>query len=157
AVYRENISLRKREKYEGLTLEAPQHATLEFPPESKVGVVILDVPRVTMRGFHVHAKVADTKCIGVGGLSPGTVLEDLTCSSDQLTQNIGVLLDRLSLRPDDEPVRIVHCNFANLGFGVELLGMHVATKAAAPIRRLVVADNRFEECLIGMWAVGQLN
>jgi nitrous oxidase accessory protein NosD len=157
AVYRENVSLRSRERHEGLTLESPRGATLEFPPENKVGLLITNVPHVTVRGLHFHAKTAGTICVGVGGLCPGTLLVDLTCSSNQGANTVGLLLDAINPTPGEEPMRVLHCTFTRLNNGIELIGLNFATKAVTPSRRVWIRENRFEECISGIWGQGQIN
>jgi hypothetical protein len=157
AVYREYVSVRSRERHEGLTLESPRGATLEFPPETKLGLLITNVPRVTVRGLHIRTKVSGTTCVGVGGLCPGTLLVDLTCSSDQVPRTTGLILDGVSLTPGDEPTRVLHCTFTGLGNGIELIGMNLANKASMPLRRAMIRQNRFEECMVGIWGMGQVN
>ncbi len=157
AVYREVIQLRSREKFDGITLESPRHATLEFPPEAKLGVLITNVPSVTVRGLRIHTKTTGTTCVGVGGLCPGTRLEDLTCSSENVPRTTGMSLDSVGLTPQDEPMRVIHCNFTALGNGIELIGMNMATKASTPLRRVLICDNRFQDCFVGIWTLGQLS
>lgn len=156
-VYREALNLRNRHAQEGLTLESPRRASLEFPPEAKLGLVIYNVPRVTVRGFSIRTQASGTVCIGVGGLSPSTLLADLACSSNHVINTTGVTLDGIGLAPGEEPVRVLNCTFAGLNNGIELIGLNLATQQGVPLRRVVVEGSSFNACSFGIRGAGTLN
>jgi len=158
AVYEEAIEIRNRRLHEGLTLEAQRRATLTFPKEKKVpvGLLIMNVPRVTVRGFVIRGNGLPT-CVGVGGHSPGVVLERLDCFSNTSVRTTALDLDGQALREEDAPVRVQNCKVSGFGNGIEIVGMNFQTKAALPCRRLLIRDNRIEDCMVGIWTVGQIN
>src|SRR5262249_28079866 len=80
AVYAEALVLRDRVKGEGITLESQRGATLAFPAPARIGLTILGVPHVRVRGFRIRASRPNTICVVVSGRSEGTVLEGLRLS-----------------------------------------------------------------------------
>jgi serine/threonine protein kinase len=153
AVYTEALQIRNRSKHEGLTLESRRGATLACPEKAQVGVLIMNVPRVAVRGLVLRG--GQTICVLVGGHSPGVVLEGLDCSANSAVRTTGLVL-RLGLQGEDAPVLVRNCRISGVGNGIEVLGMDVKS-AALPCRRLLIHDNRIEECDIGIWAAGQIN
>jgi hypothetical protein len=156
AVYTETLSIRSRRLHEGLTLESRRGATLAFPRDAKVGLLILNVPRVTVRGLVVRAN-GQAYCVGVGAYSPGVVLQDLRCYGKNAATTTGMILDSLGLSAEDEPVVVRNCTIVGCGNGFEVLGLNPATKAITSCRRLLLRDNRVEDCNVGIWAVGRIN
>jgi serine/threonine protein kinase len=156
AVYAETLSIRSRRLHEGLTLESRRGATLAFPRDAKAGLLILNVPRVTVRGLVVRAN-GQAYCIGVGGYSPGVVLQDLRCYGKNAATTTGMILDSLGLSAEDEPAVVRNCTIVGCGNGFEVLGLKLGTKVITSCRRLLIRDNRIEDCNIGMWAVGRIN
>src|SRR5262249_17856197 len=72
----EVLSLTQASRHAGITLEAPHRATLA-PGKTPIGLDIVSVAGVTVRGFHLQPG-PDTGClIAVRDQSPGVVLEDL--------------------------------------------------------------------------------
>lgn len=157
AVYPEFVHLRDRERFEGVALEAPRHAALEFPATAKIGILVLDVPHVTVRGFTVRAPAASMRCVGVGGRSPGGILADLRCSAQIVTDTAGVTIDFLGLTAEEVPVRVENCQFRQLGNGVEVIGLMFSTRQSQATRRVVVKQNDFSQCELGVWGLGLLS
>jgi serine/threonine-protein kinase len=155
AVYREVVHIQNRRLHEGLTLESPHRATVEFPRDARIGLLIFNVPRVTVRGLNLHANV-QVACVGVGALSPGVVLDSLRCYSDSPVSTTGLDLDGLTLSGEDEPVLIQNCTIAGFGNGFEVIGVNVATKTSTPCRRLLIRNNRIEDCIVAIWTLGRI-
>jgi len=81
ATYCESLDIRDRARHEGLKLVSLKRATISLPPESRVGVLISDVPRVTLRGFRVRTDRPKTFGVAVTGVSPNVLLDALECVS----------------------------------------------------------------------------
>jgi hypothetical protein len=116
----------------------------------------LNVPRVTVRGLTVRAPAQGTTSVGVGGASPGVVLEQLTFTAATAIRTTGTSLDGLALGPRDEPITVRRCKFTSVGNGVELIGQNLATGRPLPCRGMLIADNDFGDCVVGVWALGQI-
>jgi|GEM_PF-2261812 len=158
AVYDELVEIRNPKLHEGLTIESRRRATLAFPEKARLGMLIVNVPRVTVRGLILrHKGNAQSSWVGVGGHSPGVILERLDCSSTTSVQTTAFVFKGLALSPDEAPVVVQNCTISGFGNGIEILGMHLTTKAGLPGRRLLIRDNRIENCDVGIWAVGRLN
>lgn len=153
--YTETIQIRKPAEHDGLTLEAPRAATLVVPPQSRLGILIANVPRVTIRGFAVQVNESATTGVGVTGFSPGVVLEALRFRATQ-TRTTGATTDSL-IGNSDSPVIIQHCSFANISNGLEIIGMNLSNRSARPIRSLVVRENDFVDNVVGIWCKGRVN
>src|SRR5262249_33152416 len=52
---------------------------------------------------------------------------------------------------------IQNCTISGFANGFEVLGLNLTTKAAILCRRMVIRNNRIEECNVGIWAVGRIN
>jgi hypothetical protein len=63
----------------------------------------------------------------------------------------------LALFREDEPVLVQNCTMARVRNGFQVTGLNVATSAATPCRRVVIRDNRIEDCNVGIWAAGRIN
>src|SRR5262249_24872601 len=153
AVYTEVVEIRNRSKHEGLTLESRRGATLACPEKARVGMVIMNVPGVAVRGLVLRG--AQTISVLVAGHSPGVVLEGLDCSSTSAVRTTGLVL-RTALQGEDAPVLVRNCRISGFDNGIEIVGMD-AKSVAVPCGRLIFRDNRIEECDIGIWAAGQIN
>ena len=111
-VYQETITLADKARYEGLTLEAINGATLFLDPQQPSLITIRDVPRVTVSGF-VCRSTADSANTGrnfitVFGDAPGVRLTKLTCRPKDYVRNIHLQGSRGT---PAEPITIARCLF----------------------------------------------
>jgi len=85
AVYTGPVRVADRDHLRGLTIESPNHATLEAPADSTVVLAVDDTPGVTVRGLNVRAN-ADQHAVMVGGLAEGLRLDGLRLSQPAESQ-----------------------------------------------------------------------
>jgi serine/threonine protein kinase len=152
AVYTEAVSIDNRARMEGLTLESPGGATLMMPPGPTIGLLVLNVPGVTVRGFRLRTEKGPDFLCTVGGRSPGATLEALDFRVEK-SSCIGVSVEQLNLMKGDAPVTVRNCAFGGLYRGVRVSGASNAG-AAAPSRRVVLRDNDVSDCTLGIWLAG---
>ena len=156
AEYAEPILLRERTVQAGLTVEAPKRATLVQSNADSYALAILQVPRVTIRGFQVRV---DKPFAGVGvtGHSPGVVLEDLHITSAASGSISGISVEALSLTPTDSPLVIQDCTISHCMTGIQVLGLNLQSKQAQPCQRLVLRRNHIANVTAGVWLAGQVS
>jgi eukaryotic-like serine/threonine-protein kinase len=152
AVYTEAVSIDNRGRMEGLTLESPRGATLMMPPGPTIGLLVFNVPGITVRGFRLRTEKGPDFLCTVGGRSPGATLEALDFRVEK-SSCIGVSVEQLNLVKGDAPVTVRNCVFGGLYRGIRVSGASNAG-AAAPSRRVVLRDNDVSDCVIGIWMAG---
>jgi hypothetical protein len=150
AVYPEAIKIANPARMEGLTLEAPNGATIQLPSAAQIGLLVLNVPRVTVRGFRLRTDATRLFLCTVGGHSPGVTLETLDVRLDG-SACVGVSVEQLSLTEEDTPLVARNCRFAGLYCGMRVSG------EAAPSRRVVFRGNDISECTVGIWMGGSVS
>jgi hypothetical protein len=153
AVYTEEVPIDKRGRMEGLTLESPLGATLMMPPRVTIGLMVFNVPRVTVRGFRLRCENAHSFLCIVAGKAPDSIIEALDFRLEGGSA-VGLSIEQLDLSKEDAPITVRNCVFAGLRRGVRVSGASNAG-AAAPSRRLVLRDNDLLDCDVGI-AVGGL-
>jgi serine/threonine protein kinase/nitrous oxidase accessory protein NosD len=113
ATYEESISLSDRKKYEGLTLEAVNGATLHMGAEGRSLIVIDDVPHVCVAGFRCTESgsmapgAAGRTFVVVSGAAQGIALTRLTLTPK--TPMIGITLQNALVPPGELPLRVEQC------------------------------------------------
>jgi hypothetical protein len=152
AVYTEVVRIDNRARMEGITLESPRGATVMMPTGPTIGLLVSDVPGVTVKGFRVRTNSGSAFLCVIGGRSPGATLEALDFRVDK-SSCIGVSVEQLTLVKGDAPVTVRNCVFGGLYRGVRVSGAS-NTGAAAPSRRVVLRDNDVSDCVIGIWTAG---
>lgn len=157
AVYPEAVQIVNPAAQEGLTLEAPRRATVQPPPGAKVGVVVLNVPHVTVRGLTICVNSTGIVAAGATGYCPGVIFDDLRCESATQLQTTGIIVDNLRLGAADAPAVVKNTRIVGFGNGFELLGLQVATNTPYPCSRILLRDNRAENCSVGVWVAGRIN
>ena len=155
ASYDEAIMIRDRTKFQGLKLEAPKHATLVIPLTTTLGIAVVGVSDVIVRGFRVETKVSQSFCLAVGGQASAVVFDDITCAPANL--GAGMTVENLPLTSTDAPVIVEHCRFIGCSTGIQVLGFVVANHRPMPSRRMVIRQNKFADCGKGIWGVGELS
>jgi hypothetical protein len=154
--YREQVVLTGRSAQAGITLEAPQGATLE-PPRAGGNLVELEgVPRVTLRGFRLRATLKLKALVLVRQGCPGVVLEDLDCAASPKGFAEGVEIVCPGLTREDDPVTVRNSSFRGLYAGVSIVacGSPANYALAVPARRFVVCNNTFTRCEFGVGLLG---
>jgi serine/threonine protein kinase len=153
ATYAEALVIRGHAEYAHLTLEAPKRATLTAPPTAHMAITILQVPGVTVRGFRLRAVRPSNRpvgfCVGIGGVSPGVLLDGLECISNQ-ENTTGITVEEMLVPKDKEPVVIQNCTINCLNMGIQVLGVDLNSRRAVPVRGLVIRDNKIYGAAIGI-------
>jgi nitrous oxidase accessory protein NosD len=155
-VYRESVAILNPGLQEGLTLEALQGATLQAPATARNGLMVEDVPRVTVRGLRVRAESPNCFLCGLKGNCPGALFDEVECRGSGPNQNFGITVQSCGLGPADPPIVIRNCTASGLLGGIRVLG-HDGTARAMPSRRVVFRDNRVSDCVIGLYASGAVS
>lgn len=153
AVYPEVVKLADRKKYAGVTVESPREATLA-PPTSEIGFLIRDVPRVTVRGFRITVQNEGAFAVLVAGQSPGVLLEGLHIEPATPFPYAGIEVEQLPLTDEDAPIRIRKCRVRHAFVGIRISGIANDFQTGLPTGRIVVSENRLEDCNTGMAAFG---
>jgi serine/threonine protein kinase len=155
ATYAEAVELRIRAQHEGITLEAPRRATLAFPAPAQFGVVVLNVPHVTVRGFRIRIDRQPTFGVGVGGRCPGLTLDGLELRGTA-TRTVGITVEGATGTPE-EPIVIRNCTAAGCHVGIQVHGYEMTSNKAMPSRAVLIQNNRVSEANWGFWIAGRLN
>jgi hypothetical protein len=156
AVYKEAVRIEDKARMEGITLESPQGATLMMPRGPTIGLLVLNVPGVTVRGFRIRKEqgpAAAFLCI-VGGKAPGVTLDALDLRAEP--SSVGLSIEQLNLMKGDAPLTVRNCAFAGTLRGIRVSG---ASNAGAPMpsRRIVLRDNNLSDCSAGIWIAGMVS
>ena len=154
ATYSEAIALQRRDRFEGVTLEAPRRATLHFPAPAKVGIVV-GVPHVTVRGFRIQTNRPGTFCMAVLGPCPGARLEELEFLCDQPVAS-GLALEGMAVPEGDDPVVIENCTASGCEVGIQVFGLDLNSKLALLCRGVIIRNNRIHAGIYGIWLAGQV-
>jgi hypothetical protein len=153
AIYKEAVTIDKRGRMEGLTLESARGATLMIPPEATMGLLVNSVPGVTVRGFRLRKEkgsLTSFLCI-VFGKAPGTTLDALDFRSE--SNYVGLSIEAVNLSKGDAPLTVRNCVFSGMLRGIRVSGVNNAG-AATPARRVVLRDNNVSDCVVGIWLGG---
>src|SRR5262245_2917518 len=155
AVYTEQVSIDKRGRMDGLTLESREGATLMMPPDVKpplVGLLVYKVPRVTVRGFRLRSEIAQSFLCIVAGQAPGLIMEAVDFRLEGGSA-AGLSIENLDLTKEDAPMTVRNCVFAGLRRGIRVSGAN-NSGGAAPSRRVVLRDNDLWDCEVGIAVLG---
>jgi hypothetical protein len=160
ATYTEALVIRGRSQYAQLTLDAPRRATLTAPPSAHMPITILQVPGVTVRGFRVRAVRPSNGpvgfCVGIGGVSPGVLLDGLECFSNQ-ENTTGITVEEMLVPKDKDPVVIQNCTINCLNMGIQVLGIDLNSLRPVPVRGLLIRDNKIHGAAIGISLKGAVS
>ncbi len=140
----------------GITLEAPRHATIEFPAGVRLGVFVVNLPRITLRGFRLRA--ADNKCsITVVGRCPGLQLTELDIQPGRDPNSTAISFEKLELGPREAHVIVQDCRIHSAVRAVRVLG--VANDYNTPLAsgRVVIRNNQFFASMFGVVLLGAVH
>jgi eukaryotic-like serine/threonine-protein kinase len=130
--YRESLHI-VGAAHRGLTLEAPEHATLEVPDGRPSAVRVENVLDVTLRGFQIKMAEGQHGVVVVGPVS-GLVIEDVRFNQDPRDQNAGLYL----LTTASGPIQVRNCTFR-----CGQLGLVLGSTPGALVTHVLVENNRF--------------
>jgi hypothetical protein len=144
ATYPETLFINHPERHAGITLEAPRHARIE-KTITKGGIVSISrAPGVTVRGFRLRTGDSSCNLVMASGQVPGLVLEDLECEPGPTRLHTGIACADTALAEGEAPIVIRNCRVRGASGGIVLAGL------LQPCRRVIIRDNRIEDCLQGI-------
>ncbi|MGI8979411.1 MAG: protein kinase domain-containing protein [Pirellulaceae bacterium] len=151
AVYKELLNINRPTSQAGITLEAPQDATLQFPG-SGFGIKITKVPRVTLRGFRFTHE-ADLKAFVVAiGPCQGLRLSSLRMNTTiPGFQNIALE----AIAPGGDRMVVENCTIRGGGVGVRLSG-YSNYDQPDPCGTILIRENTILDCNMGIGLTGCL-
>lgn len=151
AVYKELLNINQPTGQAGITLEAPQGATLQFPT-SMFGIRIANVPRVTLRGFRCTNE-ADLKCfVYASGRCQGLHLSSLSMTTtNPAITNIAME----GIAPGESQMVVENCSFQGGSVGVRVSG-HLAYAQPNPSGTILIRDNTILNASHGIALSGSL-
>lgn len=136
ATYAETLSIDRPSKQTSITLEAVKGATLMFP-KGTLGMLISDVPGVTVRGFRCRHEGELRYMIGVGGGSFGLHLDRLDFkASNPLVSAVTLEV----IEPGHEVGIIENCTIQGGGAGLRVSGFINFTRPS-PCGSIVLRNN----------------
>jgi serine/threonine protein kinase len=153
AVYAEYIRIDRPLRQRGITLEASHQATLCKVHGARETVAIINVPEVTVRGFHFESSDERTTQIFIGGKSPGVLIDQLDMKSPWTCLNIY----SVTLTGQDAPIIIQNCILQSGpqgGQAVRLEGYRENDNSPATCAHVVVRNNTLLGGRDGLWANG---
>ena len=156
--YEETIALDQKEQQEGVSLEAPQRATLLLTGAARPALVVRDVPSIRVSGFVFRqAEGPRDQVIRVlvqaRGECPGLELEDLDFRPVYMARSV-VLQDVVGA--GDAPVCITRCRFDAGGVSEGVLVVGPSQSTALPSRYIAIRDNRITGMVRGIHIQGAL-
>jgi hypothetical protein len=156
--YKETLVLDRKERHEGLSLEAPKRATILLAGLARQAVVVRDVPGVRLSGFILRQEAATRDrvlrvLVLVTGHCPGLRVEGLEFRP--VSQAGSVTLQAVA-GSADAPVCVTRCRIdgGNPTDGIVVAG--TAQGDLPPSRYLVIRDNRIAGTLRGVHLQGGL-
>jgi serine/threonine protein kinase len=148
ADYPEQIHLSQASRFAHITIESPLSASLVIP-DGKNGVVVVDVPGVTIRGFRVRGSGELAKIAMVGNCH-GALLDQLT-----IGVGFGILLWGITGGDQDSPVIVQNCVLsAGNEQGIRISGIQNDYKTARLCRRVLIRNNQFDGARYGIVLAG---
>lgn len=123
ATYDESCLITDGKACDGLTIESPLHATMA-PSQGGRALLIVNVPRLSVRGLHFKLTQDRLMGIVVAGTSPAFLLEDSEFTGAATNAQVGVSLEQAPLAPDDPPMVCRNCTFNDLAYGIQILGLN---------------------------------
>lgn len=153
AVYQETLTIGRPSSQTGITLESVKGATLQFPANMDgIGLKILSVPQVTVRGFQMTNAAPLRFLIVAYGRSSGLHLQSLRMTTDN-PSTCHVSLEQVL--PTAERTVVEDCTLRGGSGGVRLSGF-LAYDTAGPCGNVLVRNNTILEAAQGILLVGSL-
>jgi nitrous oxidase accessory protein NosD len=157
ATYAEALDIRGATTKRNINLEAVRGATIEVPREAKIGVYILGVPDVVVRGFRVQTSNSQTLLFLVEDNAAGVVLEDLELRKPLFNFRLEpkfcptISLEDLRGADGDPPVIVRRCRVTGGDQGVQVFA---ADRAVC--QGVLIHDNHFADMRRAIYGQGNL-
>jgi hypothetical protein len=143
AEYPESLRIDNPTQYEGLTLEAPQQATLLLPPGAQRSLAILGVRYVLIRGLRfrdVEGKPG-TPFVLASSHSPGLHFQNLDLQSKN--HLYGIVLHQVQIGPGEPGVVVAKCSVQVGHTGITVAGSSIKSPTSnSPCSRISIRENR---------------
>ena len=159
ATYVETIRIDSRSKHESIAIESPRKATITPPNKASWGIIVSNVPEVTVQGFRIETTRVDEHVFLtlIAGRSAGASFKDLECIGPAPTSRvIGVSIEGTDLDESDMPVLIQNCRFTSCNDGIRISGV-TNNNQPMPCRNILVRENDVSNCLTGIWISGAVS
>jgi serine/threonine protein kinase len=137
ATYAETLDLTQPSRFNGVTLAALRRATLAIPAGTHVGVRIVNVSGLILRGFRVKGAGSVGALIVVVGQTQGVTLDDLDLEVPSGERRTAVSLEAVQVGPGMTPMTVRNCRFQGGNNGLQLSVMH------SPSSGIAVRENTF--------------
>ncbi len=151
AVYKELLNINRPANQTGVILEAARGATLQFPAGT-MGIKIVNVPGVTIRGFHCTNEADIKFFIAVSGHCQGLRLSSLRMTPT-LPTICSITLEGIT--PGGDQIVVENCTFQGGSGGVRVSGF-IAYTQPGPCGTILIRDNTILDCTQGILLVGCL-
>ncbi len=145
ATYTETLELTQPSRFNGVTLAALRRATLAIPAGTRIGVRIMNVVGLVLRGFRVKGATSVGGLIMVTGQVPGVTLDDLDLAVSPDVQSTAVSLEKVRLDSGMPMMTVCNCRFHGGNTCLQVWGMPTGSTGIA-IRENVFRDTT--RCLI---------
>jgi len=157
--YEEAIILRGRDRFERLTLESTRGARIRVPESERAGIIVHQLPKLTLRGFEIEAHRKDQFCLVMLGNCAAAKVERLTLTCKRGDAG-GVLLEDVLLPDPADALVIQHCTVRGGFVGIQLFGVDLKSPQSLkprPCRGVILQNNRLHDCTYGIALAGQLS
>jgi hypothetical protein len=157
ATYPEALELSNPDRYDGITLEAVQKATIRPPSTAPiVGFLVHGVSEVTVRGFRMELGEGRTQYLaGIVGKSPGVVFDGLELTTSRRLNTCAIGLETIEFSRAEPPVIVRNCTIQGFNFGIRVIGE--AQGNATRCRGVTIRENKLFSCVVGIWTGGWIN
>src|SRR5262249_52443639 len=131
-------------------------ATIAAPAGALVCLTILDVPRVTVRGFRLDLGTGGvTYMTAILGHSPGTCFEKLEFNSPRIITTCAISIETIRSAKQEPPVTVRDCTINGFEYGVRVQGRSGTDPKLC--RGVLVCGNQVSGCAWGLWTAGLID
>jgi serine/threonine protein kinase len=156
ATYTETLDIHRASQHTGVTLESPRRATIVIPAQTRIGISIVNVPRITLRGFRLRSAADGFVTVAAHGRCPGLVLEELEIEPGGVPGAAAISLEELSISDEEPPAVVRRCHIhGKQSKGVRVSGF-VDYHTPSLCSRVLIQGNRFDDMVVGVLACGAL-
>jgi serine/threonine protein kinase len=156
ATYNEKLVFSDRQKHAGVTIDAPQRATVQSTGMRAVALSVKGVPDVTVRGLRLKSGGRVQTLVAVDGAAPGLRLDGLDLDAVG-ADDCEVIMFYGADHADDEPPAIVErCTIRGGRLAISVQGYRAITREVVPCRRVIIRENTIFQPGTGIVGIGAL-
>jgi len=157
ATYSEKLVFSDRQKHAGVTIDAPQRATVQPSGLRAVGLTFKGVPDVTVRGLRLKCGGQVQTLVAVDGAAPGMRLDGLEFDAVGADDCEAIMFYGADHTDQDRPAIVERCTIRGGRLAISIQAHRSITREAAPCRRVIVRDNSiFQPSAGGIVGIGGL-